>query len=987
MRFFADLHVHSRFSRATSKYLTIQALGDGAFRKGIKVLGTGDFTHPGWLAELEENLAPAEPGLFRLKDRQSRERFILTSEISTIYKSDKADKKVRKVHHLIVAPDLKAVRRINTELAKIGNILSDGRPILGISSRNLLEIVLNADENAYLIPAHIWTPWFSAMGSKSGFDSIAECYLDLEPYIFAVETGLSSDPAMNWEVTTLDRYHLVSNSDAHSAEKLGREATIFDTAVDYFAIRDALKDGQGLVGTVEFFPEEGKYHLDGHRECGVVLSPEQTRELGGKCPVCGRMVTVGVLNRVEELSDRHDGTKPDTARPFYSLIPLAEIIGEIMQVGSSSKRVRAGYERVLKELGGELPILLDADIADITRAGGDMLGLGISRMRSQEVHKEPGYDGKYGIVKVFKDNEKDLLFADAFSSGAKRRKPRQKVKRDKAKKQEKENPDKTDSIKLNPAQAEAADFRQGTLVVKAGPGTGKTRVLVERMKSLVTDGHKSILAVTFTTKAAQEIADRLNNEDVQVFTFHGLAAWIMRQAGIDFHIADEALIRETASSWNSDDTSGYTDDLIYRQSTLENLEQDQAFIIDVLKKEGYYTYEGLIEEARRILNDPGSCHCWDHVLVDEFQDINPLQYTFLQTAGRGAKSIMIIGDPNQAIYSFRGSNPQAFEDFVKDYPATVTIDLKDTHRLNRRIASVSNRFIGEDVVVSSKDGLPVRLIKTVNGPDFIAKEIESLAGGLSHSTIGKAKGEYGLSDIAVVVRTRSQTSSVIDALDRASIPHDTAYARPLAEVSGVSQRLNILSKVGWLELIKGIGDKSLKNIDQHIDPGPAVKQRIMQAQSFVDSLEGSIGTQIEAMESSGLFKLPKLDRDHVLYKYAGLFGDDVDGFITYCKLSHDQGALREEKVRVLTAHAAKGLEFKCVFISGLAQGVFPLAGMPDWEEQNLFYVAMTRAVDLLYLVCPRDTQSRFIKQIDSDHCIAYEEKILKNPGQMFLFEQ
>src|SRR6201997_2771427 len=303
MLFHADLHVPSKYSRATSRDLDLEHLAHWAARKGIGVVATGDFTHPAWCSELKDKLVPAEPGLFRLRDDiakgvaatlpaacRTAVRFMLEVEISTIYK--KGDK-TRKVHHLIYAPDFATVDRINARLSRIGNIASDGRPILGLDSRDLLEIALESDPGAYFIPAHIWTPWFAALGSQSGFDSIAECYGDLSDNIFAVETGLSSDPPMNWRLSMLDRYRLVSNSDAHSPGKLGREATTFDCAVDYFAIRKALETGAGYVGTVEFFPEEGKYHLDGHRKCGVKLSPQETLAQSNRCPVCGGPMTIG----------------------------------------------------------------------------------------------------------------------------------------------------------------------------------------------------------------------------------------------------------------------------------------------------------------------------------------------------------------------------------------------------------------------------------------------------------------------------------------------------------------------------------------------------------------------------------------------------------------------------------------------------------------------------------------------------------------------
>ena len=318
MRFHADLHVHSKYSRATSRDLDLEHLAAWAGRKGIGVVATGDFTHPAWCAELKQKLVPAEPGLYRLRDDieqavaqtlppacRTPVRFMLEVEISTIYK--KGDR-TRKVHHLIYAPDFETVDRMSARLARIGNIASDGRPILGLDSRDLLEIALEAGPHAYLVPAHIWTPWFAALGSQSGFDSIVDCYGDLADRIFAVETGLSSDPAMNWRVSFLDRYRLTSSSDAHSPGKLGREATMFECERDYFAIKHALESGHGYVGTVEFFPEEGKYHLDGHRKCEVRLSPKETLAHGGLCPVCGQPLTIGVEHRVEVLADRSDGT-------------------------------------------------------------------------------------------------------------------------------------------------------------------------------------------------------------------------------------------------------------------------------------------------------------------------------------------------------------------------------------------------------------------------------------------------------------------------------------------------------------------------------------------------------------------------------------------------------------------------------------------------------------------------------------------------------
>ncbi len=417
MRFHADLHVHSRYSRATSPQADLEHLAYWARRKGIAVTGTGDFTHPAWRAELAEKLVPAEPGLFRLRDDleaglaaelppacRGRARFLLSVEISTIYKKDGA---VRKIHHLIYVPDFETADRIAARLARIGNVAADGRPILGLDSRDLLEIVLESSADAYLAPAHVWTPWFAVLGSRSGFDSVADCYGDLADHVFAIETGLSSDPAMNRRVSALDRYRLLSSSDAHSPPKLGREATTFDADLDYFAIRRALKTGDGYAGTVEFFPEEGKYHLDGHRKCEVRLSPEETRAHDGRCPVCGQPVTVGVLNRVEALADRAGAdlaASPDDGA-VSSLVPLPELLSEIAGVGPASRAVARRYGRLTGALGAELPILETIPLEDVARADSPLLAESIARLRAGRVIRDPGYDGEYGAIRMFERGE------------------------------------------------------------------------------------------------------------------------------------------------------------------------------------------------------------------------------------------------------------------------------------------------------------------------------------------------------------------------------------------------------------------------------------------------------------------------------------------------------------------------------------------------------------------------------------------------------
>ncbi|HIJ42175.1 MAG TPA: hypothetical protein HPP90_14040 [Deltaproteobacteria bacterium] len=422
-KFIADLHIHSRFSRATSKNLDPEHLALWAQKKGIKVVGTGDFTHPGWISELQEKLIEAEQGLFRLKPDlaasikpaipdscQDSPRFMLTSEISCIYKKND---KTRKVHHLILLPGFDSVLKLNRRLEQIGNIRSDGRPILGLDSRNLLEVVLETSDRAFFIPAHVWTPWFSLFGSKSGFDDIEECFEDLTPHIHALETGLSSDPPMNRLLSQLDRYLLVSNSDAHSPAKLGRESNLFETALDYDAMVKAMTDGQGFSGTIEFFPEEGKYHLDGHRKCRVRLHPEETKSRKGICPVCGKAVTVGVFHRVDDLADRDH---PKISKAFFSLIPLTEILSEIHGCGPATKKVTRIYEDLINTLGPELHILMDASLEKIKQTGGVLLSKAIDRMRNNKVIRQEGYDGEFGVIRLFDDGEKDEPYQNRISS-------------------------------------------------------------------------------------------------------------------------------------------------------------------------------------------------------------------------------------------------------------------------------------------------------------------------------------------------------------------------------------------------------------------------------------------------------------------------------------------------------------------------------------------------------------------------------------------
>lgn len=410
MKFIVDFHIHSRYSRATSKDMNIASLDAWARIKGIHVLGTGDFTHPLWFKELKENLEPAEPGLYRLKNSQSQTRFLLTAEISSIYSKGG---KTRRIHTLVFAPSFEIVDTINANLGWIGNLKSDGRPILGLDAKELAKIAFNASPECLVIPAHAWTPWFSIFGSKSGFDSIEECFEEYTKYIYAIETGLSSDPAMNWRISKLDKIALISNSDSHSPSRIGREANIFDTELSYKGIAEAIKerseavDGpKKFVSTVEFFPEEGRYHYDGHRNCGVCLAPEQSKKHNNICPKCGRPLTLGVVYRVGELADRAFGQKPPTAPPFKNLIPLDQIIGDALELGVSSKGVQKEYDLLISKIGNEFKILLDATEEDLRSATLPKIAQGIMKVRQGKVNIEPGYDGEYGKISIFRQDEK-----------------------------------------------------------------------------------------------------------------------------------------------------------------------------------------------------------------------------------------------------------------------------------------------------------------------------------------------------------------------------------------------------------------------------------------------------------------------------------------------------------------------------------------------------------------------------------------------------
>ena len=924
MFFYADLHIHSKYSRATSKDCNLEQLALWAQKKGLNVISTGDFTHPAWFKEINEKLIPDGNGAYRLRPEIEKQvfindspvRFVLSVEISTIYK--KGDK-TRKVHHVVFVPDLAAAVRFRDKLGAIGNINSDGRPILGLDSRDLLEITLESGENSFIIPAHIWTPWFSVMGSKSGFDSIEECYGDLSEHIFAVETGLSSDPQMNWKVSKLDKFRLVSNSDAHSPSKLAREATVFDTSPDYFSIMNALKTGNGYVGTVEFFPEEGKYHEDGHRKCNVCLSPEETKQVGGICPVCGKPLTIGVLNRVCELADRDFNStfKPQTAGQVFSLVPLPEIISEILKVGPASKSVTNEYERLIKKFGSEFSILQEVPVEDLSKDF-PLLGEGISRLRKGQVIKHAGFDGEYGVIRLFEDSELkrkgfvnlklDMNIPQA-SAPAPKTSPLQHAfsvnKADTPAKTSMSEPKKI--CGLDEYQQAAVENSNSQLLITAGPGSGKTTVLTRRIAYLIKEKstpQEHCLAITFTRRAAEEMRERLNKllENqclVNIHTFHSLCLAILKEN------YEKAGLSENFKLITEQEKALYS---------AENLPSDMIEFGDLIT----LTVK-LFDENPDILKFYQDK--FKYISVDEYQDIDETQYKLIKHLAPSDGNICVIGDPNQAIYGFRGGSSKYFKNFAKDYKNVQTISLKNNYRSTDRIVNASNQMIDTFNIVSKYDKpsekITIHTAPTDNAEaEFVVSTIENLIGGHSFFSIDSdrtdgEKENFSFSDFAILYRSSAQLKPLQEALKRSGMPFVNLSDELLCE------------------------KKAVRNLLKSLDPSePAVKQLENVSPDVISEIGGYIFSRQKEVASRC---------------------ENIADFIHEVSLLKESDLLdeRADRISLMTLHASKGLEFNCVFIVGLEDGIIPFSRSQSPSEQEeecrLLYVGMTRAKQRLYL--------------------------------------
>lgn len=867
--YIGDLHIHSRYSRATSRDCTPEYLDLWARKKGIHIVGTGDFTHPAWREELAEKLEPAEDGLYVLKDEyrikeekipgEIPPRFVVTGEISSIYKKNG---KVRKVHSLILLPGLEDAERISAKLEQIGNIHSDGRPILGLDCHDLLEIILELCPQAVYVPAHIWTPHFSLFGAFSGFDTVEECFEDLTPYIHAMETGLSSDPPMNWRVSALDRYQLISNSDAHSPAKLGREATLFEMPLSYEGLYQAVQTGDGLGGTIEFFPEEGKYHMDGHRKCNLCLMPSETMKYGGRCPVCGRKITIGVSHRVEELSDREAGYVRENAKEFESLVPLPEVIGASSGHSAASVKVQREYEKMLQALGPEFEILRNLPLEDIRRVSGTRVAEGIQRLRHGQVERIPGFDGEYGSIKLFSPEELDNTEGqmDFFGllgtqkSGEKKKEDRKTGKEaeipintvsqehTEAAPKRKEQRDK--AVRLNPEQDYAVRCVSPHIAVKAGPGTGKTKTLVSRLRYLL-EYRKvrpaEITAVTFTNQAAAGMRERLEKETgkkqagraMQIGTFHSVCLNFLKEQGEEFSLMGEGqqrILAEEVIAYTgmSVKTGEFLEQVSCRKSGMgnilagdssgggifENPVWQQAFRLYEARKKEIHLLDFddlLLRTAERIENgqvNDGWEKKFRYLLVDEFQDINPAQFKLVKLWSRAGRELFVIGDPDQSIYGFRGADSICFERLGKEYGDLELINLRENYRSSPQILEAASAVIGAAEADGGEErkmlhpncpgGVPVRIVRTgtpAGEAIFIAKDINRMAGGMgmieAHRTAWEQPDRKvrSFDEIAVLCRTHHQAELVEKCLRTESIPYVIAGREEYLDEESVQNSL------------------------------------------------------------------------------------------------------------------------------------------------------------------------------------------------------
>lgn len=1019
----ADLHIHSRFSRATSRDCDAPHLDLWARRKGIQLVGTGDFTHPAWRQELKEMLLPAEEGFYRLRDdlvlpceasAAQAPRFVLSGEISTIYKRGG---KTRKVHHVILLPSMGAAEELSHRLEAIGNLHSDGRPILGLDSRDLLEITLDCCPEAIYIPAHIWTPHFSLFGAFSDFETLEECFADMSPYIHALETGLSSDPLMNRRLSMLDGYTLMSNSDAHSPAKLGREANLLDCELSYPALKRAIETGDGFHGTIEFYPEEGKYHLDGHRSCRCCLEPAQTVELGGRCPVCGRKLTVGVLHRVEALADR---TEPIAlSKPFESLMPLPEVLADCMGVSPASKRVDAAYLALLGKLGSEFDILRTIPLDRLEREAGFIVSEGVRRLREGRVIRQAGYDGEYGVIKLFEPGEVERLSGQtsllelAGLSGKKSFRTQGVGKKKAVSKPVDELPVKAAAV-LNVQQKAAVETTASCTAVVAGPGTGKTKTLVSRIAYLIETlgvSPSEITAVTFTRQAAREMLERLTAQlgkkavrGLTVGTFHAICMTLLDKRPIVTRPQAQEIVATLLEEHEEHLSpaeclqllSLYKNHLCTRNTETAAL---PAWLpgayeqrLDVL---GLRDLDDVLLHAlQRPVDGKKQFH---HLLVDEFQDINAVQHALVSHWSQNSRSLFVIGDPDQAIYGFRGAQADCFDTFLAEHPDAQLIRLSQNYRSTPQVVetalSVIRRNPGMERVLEANQpsGTAIRFMEAPDGFSesvWIAKEIARMVGGVDMLDAQRDHSERALTrsfaEIAILCRTHRQLEQLEAALAHDSIP---------CVISGHDEFLSDRAVQGMLGFFASLLDPhdsvslraaldGLWRIPSALIQPAAValsQQKTIDA-ALLDEALGDFPLLRPWMEAvralaprlsqdkprkllETLSNLCRLESDNIAKLLnAAVFHNDLPAMLTNLRMDDSTDIRRVSgsgyasgAVRLMTLHGAKGLEFPVVFLAGVTDGALPLerahAETDPAEERRLFFVGITRAREELILTC------------------------------------
>ena len=1022
--YIADLHIHSRFSRATSKEGDAPHLDLWAGRKGIGLVGTGDFTHPAWRAELQEMLTPAEEGFYTLKPQYrlpsdtagaaQPPRFVLTGEISSIYKKNG---RVRKVHNLILLPSFQAAEELSRRLERVGNIHSDGRPILGLDSRDLLELTLTACPEAVFIPAHIWTPHFSLFGAFSGFQTMEECFEDLTPHIHAVETGLSSDPPMNWQVSALDGYTLVSNSDAHSPQKLGREANLLDCGLSYPALKHAIETGEGFGGTIEFFPEEGKYHLDGHRNCGVCLTPQEAESLGGLCPVCGKKLTIGVQHRVEELADRPLGQPRPQQKPFESLAPLPEVIAACTGASETSKKTQARYQAMLQQLGSEFYILRQAGFEDIQRVAGPAVAEGIRRLRLGQVERVPGYDGAFGHVVLLTPAERQALEGQTSLFGAAKAKTTKKQGRPAALKPaapQKEQAPSQPTAQLNPEQRRAAEWTGPALAVVAGPGTGKTKTLTARILHLLEQGAApgEITAVTFTRRAAGEMEERLAAalggkaalRGLTVATFHAICHDLLGRPPLLSREEALALAEAVLRDGGQDMAPG---EFLRQVSQVKNSTVPQASPLPpelyqayqaALARRGAMDFDDLLLRAAERDLTPTQRRRFTHLLIDEFQDSNPLQLELICRWSQKGESLFVIGDPDQSIYGFRGADSGCFEKLRQRCPALETLRLVRNYRSTPQVLGCAMPVISHnpgparDLEPQAPAGPPVRVLQgedDLHQAAAIAKEIARMTGGMGMAEAGqdRSRERYrSFSDVGVLCRTHRQAQLVERCLRHDSIPcqvtgrEDLLQRREargmLAFLQAVRDPADTAALSTCLELVWDCLPETISAVvdlsraaggwnrafsgDSRAFLGEfrAVSGFFQAAQGYFQPLQTEKPLALLTRWEGERGPFPGLEQ----LKNMAVFYSTTAAFLDALLLGEEADLRRGDgqnyasgAVQVMTLHAAKGLEFPVVFLPFLDQGSLPLESehrpADIGEERRLFYVGITRAQEELVLLC------------------------------------